>query len=426
MSYEVKPANIFGQLGKTIGKGLSEQLPKEMENYRLRQGLESLSKEAPNLSPLQFSTKAFGTYGITPQMTQSLGNLAQQESRNKAMMDYQNGQNPQPYIPSPETESIDNKTPSITQPGPLEFIQGQDYLPPTEDQIVSDYVKNFNKNPKRYNNNIENAEAESRRRAEANQARFQAHQKQHENLKNIQGNVQESLRNHANNLKVKVPPDIYSELEDEAIRRVKPKKDGGEGETEQQATKEIGKKLDEISRDYQDIESLGDRQITQRDAKETIRNVENLREKFAKRGPLESRNLADQLISQNKVSPLLGYSFAFPVKKVPELNKTIKSIPEYSKHDPFFGFKGSDINEKTLEAAKKIGPLFRGNDKASPLSVAYQLKKLGLEPSVFLDYLNKNQEELGLSALQVNQLSKPINNFDQWNDYWLSEWSGIE
>lgn len=46
MSYEVKQGNIFGRLGTGIGKGLSEQVPKEIERHRLSSGLKELGEKS--------------------------------------------------------------------------------------------------------------------------------------------------------------------------------------------------------------------------------------------------------------------------------------------------------------------------------------------------------------------------------------------
>ena len=66
--------------GQAFGQGLSDQIPKEVEHYRLSQGLKRLGEEK-NLSPLEFATKAYGIKGITPQMVDSLGQLARYQNQ---------------------------------------------------------------------------------------------------------------------------------------------------------------------------------------------------------------------------------------------------------------------------------------------------------------------------------------------------------
>ena len=68
---KIKQGNIWGRLGTGVGKGLADQLPKEIERSRLASGLEDLSKNGQNLTPFQQFAKLSGTPGITPQMIQS-------------------------------------------------------------------------------------------------------------------------------------------------------------------------------------------------------------------------------------------------------------------------------------------------------------------------------------------------------------------
>lgn len=75
--------DIFGRIGKGLGRGLSEQIPKEVERYKLSSGLRSLEQEVGNLTPLQQLTRLSSIPGVTPQMVQSFGELARiQNQRN--------------------------------------------------------------------------------------------------------------------------------------------------------------------------------------------------------------------------------------------------------------------------------------------------------------------------------------------------------
>src|ERR1700676_227434 len=76
-------ANVLGKIGKgfaqSLGQGLSEQIPKEAERYRLSQGLQKLQKKGNSLSPLEFATELYQIPGVTPAMIQSLPDLYKQQ-----------------------------------------------------------------------------------------------------------------------------------------------------------------------------------------------------------------------------------------------------------------------------------------------------------------------------------------------------------
>ncbi len=129
MAYSVKPASIFGRVGTGIGKGLAEQLPKEMERNRLASGLKELG-EQKGLSPFQQFTGLVGAAHEYPQVVQSGERLLAQQARGNAYtnaylndLDQQGqGQNPQAsadITPVQQKQFLDNITRGSppTQPG---------------------------------------------------------------------------------------------------------------------------------------------------------------------------------------------------------------------------------------------------------------------------------------------------------------------
>lgn len=93
MAQTINQGNIFGRIGTGIGKGLAEQGQKEIEHQRLSSGLKELGKKSADLSPTEFLTEAYSTYGITPQMVQSLGEAAKYQRQRNA---FSRGNNYQP------------------------------------------------------------------------------------------------------------------------------------------------------------------------------------------------------------------------------------------------------------------------------------------------------------------------------------------
>jgi hypothetical protein len=110
MAYSVKPANIFGRIGTGLGKGLAEQLPKEMERNRLASGLKAFEEEHQNLTPIQQLSRAAAIPGATPQLLQSLTELAKVQNqgnayRNSAGRGTEQQSRASPYLPQNEQEA---------------------------------------------------------------------------------------------------------------------------------------------------------------------------------------------------------------------------------------------------------------------------------------------------------------------------------
>lgn len=88
MAQLIKQADIFGRLGTGVGKGLAEQVPKEIERNRLSAGLQQLERDAPGLNPQQYYTRALQVPGLIdrPQAVQSLAELARLQNQRDAYM----------------------------------------------------------------------------------------------------------------------------------------------------------------------------------------------------------------------------------------------------------------------------------------------------------------------------------------------------
>ncbi len=84
---KIKQGNIFGRIGTGLGKGLAEQIPKEIERNRLASGLKDLGNQE-GLSPFQQFSALASIPGITPQMLQSGSELLRHQSQANA---YKNG-----------------------------------------------------------------------------------------------------------------------------------------------------------------------------------------------------------------------------------------------------------------------------------------------------------------------------------------------
>ena len=99
MAQLIKQGNIFGRIGSGIGKGLAEQVPKEIERGRLSSALKELG-EQKDLTPFQQYAGLVGAAHEYPQVVQSGAELLKQQgirnayARNRNPEQMQQPQNP--------------------------------------------------------------------------------------------------------------------------------------------------------------------------------------------------------------------------------------------------------------------------------------------------------------------------------------------
>src|ERR1051326_5431723 len=74
----------IGRLGKGIGKGLADQIPKEIDRYRLTSGLEKFAAESKGKTPFQQAVDFYKIPGATAEMGYTLFPLLQQEAKREA------------------------------------------------------------------------------------------------------------------------------------------------------------------------------------------------------------------------------------------------------------------------------------------------------------------------------------------------------
>ena len=468
MAQLIKQGNIFGRIGTGFGKGLAEQIPKEIERNRLSAGLQQFSQESANRSPLENLATLSAIPGVTPQMIQSFGSLAQQQARGQALVQQKQQEQQQERQsalnrfsgqPASPQQQQTQEAPSITQRKPLEEIQ-KGYIPPTLDERRQSAGERFRENPARYTHDPQMALDEVDKEVAINQERNAAYEQQHQRLTAAQDAAVGRLKAHSDKMGLKnVPSNIYNDIEDNFIEDILPKSAGGNGLTEQEAIKKRGKELENIDRDYAEVNSIGDWGVQTRKDSDTLRSLRALQKSFKKRGDTE--NFADTLVSKNGFSPSVAYSIAQPVSDNPDLNEILKEIKPYEERlppkeefnvdrvnkiisennishikDKYFGIHPEkpepgiypEYDEgKELAQFKIVRKLANAlGTEGSPLAVGYELKKLGYDPDVWNDYLIKNSDKLNLTGQQLRQLKKSNSYLGTKNDWWLEAFSGID
>lgn len=438
-SINIPQPSIAGRIGTGIGKGLAEQLPEEITRGRLQHGLQQLGNQ-PDLDPFQAWTQLASTPGATPQMIQSGTELLKQRQQAQALQNARN--QPPPSFqrrngPGPEGQPPSSKYPSLTTPSEkpktlLEEIQ-HGYIPPTQDDITENAIKAWEeKGPAFFKNDTSEAVKYAEAQAARQEEQFNAKERQYNRLSDIQKGVVDGLRQQSGTLGVGIDSNLYSMIEDQAIQATKPKSEGGRGLDQQQAKKEFGQQLNDYSRLFRKLgDDIGDWSIAARPAKSTL---SSLREMENKAYELDQKNntdlwsdtMAKKMVEQNKVTEGLAYATFQPVRRVPELNSVMKSLPDITlAEQQYESIHNPESEKQTLRIAPQLAKIVRDNPRASPAAIGYELRKKGYDPDVWRDYLS-NHPEYNLRSRQSEQLITPPPPVRPWNDWWLSSFSGIE
>lgn len=422
MGYSVSPGSAAGRFGEGFGRGLGEQLPAEVERYRLSQGLKKLAN-MQETDPLQQMAHISALPGITPQMIQTFGELLRNRARgqafqkgvsqNKALQEVskipakmsreESSEQGLPY------EQGEEKPSSITTREPLEAAL-KPPKPKTYAQLVNRAGEMFNENPALFSHDPSQALQAAQAEEQLRQSQYQTSLAQRSGERDVQQNIKNLLSERGESvLGAAVPGRVKAKLIDKATQAVLPKNQGGEGLTEEEAAKKYGKELDEISRDYDAIRGLdGITMFMTENPKGAIRS---LQKKFAKRDELE--DFADSMISNNGVSPPKAYYEAYPFS-----DKSKKLVDSLKKVDPYFSLDPRREKELSVVAEKAL-KVMKNDKNQNPLAFYWALQKKGYMPSVFMDYLRENVSELHPEQQRAFDKNIPIK--PHLNDFWIGD-----
>jgi hypothetical protein len=418
MAQIIKQGNIFGRLGSGIGKGLAEQLPKEIERGRLSHGLKELG-EKKGLTTFQQFAELAGIPGITPQGIQTGGELLKQQG----MLNGAQGGKTRDEQAFNEIRNARNVNPSSETKGLIGTENTQAALQPAIPKSLSDLQNRAaelnQQNPglyPDYQTAFNAATVEDQQRLGQNAAQQAARQSQ----KGVETDIRKELRGLQSAANAKVPDNVYQKVENKALEAIR---NGSKDELT--AAKDSRDELDAISRDYAQIDSFGNLTLPASNPKQVKSSINSLRQKFKANDDLE--NMADAFVGRNGLSNEYAYYLAKP--PTGEINDTIKKIPNIKIPLALgaIGYKGTNTPaqkaEKTQSVIQNIAKMLNKND--SPLAIGYELNKKGYDSQEWRDYLIKNKDELNLSQSQIRELGK-VDKASQGflNDFWLQAFGG--
>jgi hypothetical protein len=420
----------IGRIGKGVGKGLAEQVPKEIDRYRLSSGLEKFAKESAGKSPFQQAVDFYKIPGATAEMGYTLFPLLQQEARRNASENITGGEQPrqpQPGATNVQVTGVNGKPytqgqAQTEQRGlkPLSATQAQ--LTPivrkSGEELFAEAAALSRANPKVFpqpedamptvqaNESTRLANLGEQRAtgdaADALQRRIKGDLenawKKDDTLKGIPGTVQSR---------------IFQNIEDKLA-------DPNNKKSESQLVKEGRELGEEIAKANTNLEASG-KQTWYTNPSEIRNKISNIRNIYEKAGALEEYQ--DLLSSKLGFSPQIAAEFAYPLLKE-ERNYLRKALeePERSALGSLFteAYDPEDTKNKSVQAADKITKLIGEN--TSILSLMAEAKRKHLDPNIIMRRLQRNVEDclITLTPRQERDFQKVIPDLPSRGDFYIS------
>ncbi len=364
MVQEVSGGNKWQMLGANIGQGISEQIPKEVERYRLSQGLRNIQQNPGN--QIENLIRLYSTPGVSPEMSSTLAPLLQAEYVK------QRQQNTRGTAPRPQEQPMQGRgQPASFQPsGQGQQPPTQIYQPNQQEQINTRNLNQQNINPQTGNLPQQVGEALTPKRGittlgaqtsllqpnltpTPEQIQQRSYQLQDElGLSPDQGDTRalneaktqvanneeiQKLATRENEVKKQIDTDLTKTLEglgadlgagfgEERMKELNNAyEDVASGKkTVLQATNEAAKRLLPIAEDITKLQKIGDKWFP--GSEESVRSMKQLSKKFADRG--QSKLFYNTLRSQIGLSPSYAKYLSNPYsKEYSNYLNSVKKVP---------------------------------------------------------------------------------------------------
>ncbi len=418
ISYQIKQGNVFGRIGTGIGKGLAEQVPKEIERSRLAAGLKELGGKK-ELSPFEQFAELSGIPGITPQMIESGSKLLREQGvRNsyskrsgvdqqsqsqgspeirQAMEDMQfanipkNRMSGQTQSPNVSPEEFGQPQANPNNPLRQEAQPAKPWSPERRDREISRVFEDFP--------NITLPEAVSM--ASDNEKRElalpEAERAIDENLEKVKERLNDKLKKQLELKLQKQGEGVFKDVTGASINnarrgierdlRLNPKA------SEEDVVNDWSNRILEQSKDKSEVDKIAKRdiydQITKQD--QNLQKLKTFGKSFAEAG--NSEEYFNLLQSDFDLSPQGAASIAFPVSK---------GISNYSSK-----IKPSNVTnfrENSKSYATNIEDLITSKD--SILAIARELREKDpfFDQKSFFNQLREDMDDLGLNPRQKREI----------------------
>lgn len=433
-----RKGGLGAQLGAALGKGLAEQIPKEVDRYRLAKGLEEIGQQK-GLTPFQQYSQMAAVPGITPQVLQGASELLKYQSFRDALANRSarsgqsdesgnmriperqplpefgkqglNGQQIQEKAAPGEMPSQGQPVDEIIDTNPLRpsALPKGPWSPEKKQAEMSNLAKDY---PFMTFSELESMASDIEKRQLAG---AEAEQRLDQYLNDISDKADEEL-NKSLLLKIQKTPDTLKENIPGTIQNLLRKgmraelKQNPQANIKELADKwsEKGLELDKVSND---MEALASRNFAQ--PSETRNKLETWSKIY--KGARASEEYASKLTSEFGLSPSVSAKYAFPVSKqaMQSIEKNVKQTNPKELLKDVFGGRSQKI---AADIIKNMTP------EDSLLSIAREAKTRDplFNEHLFFKYIRDNMETIPLNDRQKRELGKgetPL--FPTWADIWI-------
>ena len=447
-SYQVGQGNIFGRMGIGIGQGLAEQVPKEVDRYRLSQGLQQLEKDSPNLSPMQFLTRSAAIPGMSNEMMRQFGELAKQQGMRSSLKSQRTGAKAQPSQQQAEDPRVAAamETINASQPKNAEQVvpsgfnsRGEQakamagtepenpvtekYLPKvpfTMDQKFDVMDRLKERFPNATFEELEKMASEEETRYLTNP---KAWQERHDYIQGREKEAETMLDSQLETSLQKEGKNLYSDLTGDTLLDLKKAMNNDLATNPALSPKQAAEKWRRIGRDFVEskniVKAQANRSFTDNfsphNKKETLKNLSVAQKRYAEMG--KQREFYNTLMSENKPPVYQKDENGKNILVQPGttgfgLSKGYAALAAYPRSDGLKDlFKKSDIGEIPLRdipaysagLAKDFLRKKTGNDSILAFTRSLKDKSNFFDEIAFFDYLRENQNKLTPDQLKELQ-----------------------
>lgn len=425
----------IGRLGRGIGKGLADQIPKEIDRYRLSSGLDKFAKESSGKTPFQQAVDFYKIPGATAEMGYTLFPLLQQEQRRAASEKF----GKENASPSRST-GVNAEILAEGDEGNLKPVSKGKQTGKTSDNITA--LKSAEATQRQLQPIIqktaEQLYAEASRMSRDNPQLFKSPE---DALPIVQGNEGTRLANLQEQRNVGNAADVLKQRVLGGIEQAWVKDDtlkGVPGTVQsrifEQAERELaeGKKTEsQIIKDAREIGkdiAMANTNLTAVGKQRWATSPKGIRETLSSiRKPYERANALEQyqdLIASNLgVSPHVAAQYAYPLTKLQKnFFRDHVEEPKRSALSSVFTelYEPEDVKRKSVSIADDIAEFIGSED--SLLSLIGEAKRKNLDPSTILNRLKRDAED-GLwspTPRQEREMQKVVPDLPSLGDFYIS------